>query len=48
MESGAVAASQLEAGAYTQAALMDLQTVPPSAARSSLEMLAELLMERAA
>lgn len=48
MDSGAVAASQLEAGAYTQAALLELQRLPPSPARKSLEDLAELLMERAA
>lgn len=47
-ESGAVAASQLEASGYTQAALLDLAVLPPSEARSSLERLAELLMERAA
>jgi geranylgeranyl pyrophosphate synthase len=47
-ESGAVAASQLEASGYTQAALLDLQGLPPSPAREALERLAELLMERAA
>ena len=47
-ESGAVAASQLEASGYTQAALLELQALPPSEARTSLEKLAELLMERAA
>ncbi|MFO1532508.1 MAG: polyprenyl synthetase family protein [Thermoplasmatota archaeon] len=47
-ESGAVAASQLEASGYTQAALLELQRLPPSPARHSLERLAELLMERAA
>ena len=46
--SGAVAASQLEASTYTQAALLDLQVLPPSPAREALEDLAELLMERAA
>ncbi|MFA5943000.1 MAG: polyprenyl synthetase family protein [Candidatus Thermoplasmatota archaeon] len=46
--SGAVAASQLEASTYTQAALLELQMLPPSAARAALEGLAELLMERAA
>ncbi|MFO1535909.1 MAG: polyprenyl synthetase family protein [Thermoplasmatota archaeon] len=47
-ESGAVAASQLEASGYTQAALLELETLPPSTARAALERLAELLMERAA
>jgi geranylgeranyl pyrophosphate synthase len=47
-ESGAVATSQLEASAYTQAALLELEALPPSLARASLEGLAELLMERAA
>ncbi len=46
--SGAVAASQLEASAHTQAALLELRRLPPSPARDSLERLAELLMERAA
>lgn len=46
--SGAVAASQLEASAYTQAALLELRVLRPSAAREALEGLAELLMERAA
>lgn len=46
--SGAVAASQLEASGYTQAALLELQRLMPSEARTSLEKLAELLMERAA
>jgi geranylgeranyl pyrophosphate synthase len=46
--SGAVAASQLEASAYTQAALLELRGLPASPARTSLEGLAELLMERAA
>jgi geranylgeranyl pyrophosphate synthase len=46
--SGAVAASQLEASTYTQAALLELQVLPPSPARAALEALAELLMERAA
>jgi geranylgeranyl pyrophosphate synthase len=46
--SGAVAASQLEASAYTQSALLDVQRLAPSPARSALERLAELLMERAA
>lgn len=46
--SGAVAASQLEASTYTQAALLELQVLAPSPARSALEGLAELLMERAA
>lgn len=47
-QSGAVAATQLEASAYTQAALLDLQRLTASEARSSLERLSELLMERAA
>jgi geranylgeranyl pyrophosphate synthase len=47
-ESGAVAASQLEASGYTQAALLELEGLPASPARASLEGLAELLMERAA
>jgi geranylgeranyl pyrophosphate synthase len=47
-ESGAVAASQMEASGYTQAAILELQRLPPSPARESLEKLAELLMERAA
>ena len=47
-ESGAVAASQLEASTYTQAALLELQVLAPSPARAALEGLAELLMERAA
>ncbi|HUR24676.1 MAG TPA: polyprenyl synthetase family protein [Candidatus Thermoplasmatota archaeon] len=47
-ESGAVAASQLEASTYTQAALLELQMLQPSPARAALEALAELLMERAA
>lgn len=46
-ESGAVAATQLEASGYTQAALLDLGTLPGSEARLSLERLGELLMERA-
>lgn len=46
--SGAVAASQLEASTYTQAALLELQALAPSQAREALEGLAELLMERAA
>jgi geranylgeranyl pyrophosphate synthase len=46
--SGALAASQLEASAYTQAALLELQALPPNPARQALERLAELLMERAA
>lgn len=44
--SGAVAASQLEASTYTQAALLALDPVPAGPARQSLERLAELLMER--
>ncbi|HUR61022.1 MAG TPA: polyprenyl synthetase family protein [Candidatus Thermoplasmatota archaeon] len=47
-ESGAVAASQLEASGYTQAALLELQGLPETQARTSLERLAEMLMERAA
>lgn len=47
-ESGAVAASQMEASGYTQAALLELQRLPPTPARHALERLAELLMERAA
>jgi heptaprenyl diphosphate synthase len=46
--SGAVAASQLEASSYTQAALLELERLAPSPARKALEDLAELLMERAA
>lgn len=46
-ESGAVAASQLEAGAYTQQALLSLERLPPGPARTALADLAELLMERA-
>ena len=46
--SGAVAASQLEASAYTQAALLELRAVPPGPAREALEGMAELLMEREA
>lgn len=44
---GAVAASQLEASGYTQAALLEAERLPPSAARDALVRLAELLMERA-
>jgi geranylgeranyl pyrophosphate synthase len=47
MESGAVAASQLEASSYTQAALLAIERLPPSPARQAMERLAELLMERA-
>ncbi len=47
LESGAVAASQLEASSYTQAALLELEGLAPSPAREALERLAELLMERA-
>jgi geranylgeranyl pyrophosphate synthase len=46
-DSGAVAASQLEASAYTQAALLELRRLPDSPAKASLGRLAELLMERA-
>ena len=45
--SGAVAASQLEASGYTQAALLEAERLPPSPARDALVKLAELLMERA-
>ncbi len=44
---GSVAASQQEAAAYTQAALLDVTSLPPSDARDALVRLAELLMERA-
>jgi geranylgeranyl pyrophosphate synthase len=44
--SGAIAASQLEASAYTQAALLELRRMPPSQYRDALEALATLLMER--
>jgi octaprenyl-diphosphate synthase len=47
-ESGAVAASQLEASGYTQKALLELRGLPPGPARDALDRLAELLMERAA
>ncbi len=47
LESGAVAASQLEAGAYTQQALMRLEQLPEGPAQQALAALAELLMERA-
>lgn len=46
-EKGAVAASQLEASAYTQEALLQLERLPASENRDSLAHLAELLMERA-
>jgi octaprenyl-diphosphate synthase len=46
-ETGAVAASQLEASGYTQAALLALEKLPPTQARDALARLAELLMERA-
>lgn len=45
--SGSVAASQLEASSYTQAALLEVEVLPPSPARNALAGLAELLMERA-
>jgi len=45
-ESGAVAASQMEASAYTQDALLRLERLPAGAARDALARLAELLMER--
>ncbi|HET6399675.1 MAG TPA: polyprenyl synthetase family protein [Candidatus Thermoplasmatota archaeon] len=46
-DSGAVAQSQLEASTYTQAALLELESVPQSPARAALEALAVQLMERA-
>lgn len=46
--SGAVAASQLEASGYTQAALIEAERLPAGPARDALVRLAELLMERAA
>ncbi|MEK6975650.1 MAG: polyprenyl synthetase family protein [Candidatus Thermoplasmatota archaeon] len=45
--SGAVAASQLEASGYTQAALLEAERLPAGPARDALVRLAELLMERA-
>lgn len=45
---GSVAAAQLEASGYTQAALLEAERLPPSPAREALVRLAELLMERAA
>lgn len=45
--SGAVAASQLEASGYTQAALLEAERLSPGPARDALVRLAELLMERA-
>lgn len=45
-ESGAVAGSQMDASTHTQAALLELQHLPPSDARDALERLAVLLMER--
>ena len=45
--SGAVAASQLEASGYTQAALLEAERLAPGPARDALVRLAELLMERA-
>ena len=45
-ESGAVAASQLEASTYTQDALLQVEILPPSVTRDALSGLAELLMER--
>ncbi len=47
-ETGAVAASQMEASTYTQDALLRLRAVPEGQSRDALERLAELLMERAA
>ncbi|MHB8634442.1 MAG: polyprenyl synthetase family protein [Thermoplasmatota archaeon] len=47
-QSGAVAATQMEASGYTQAAILDLARLEDSEARRSLERLSELLMERAA
>ncbi len=46
-ETGAVAASQMEASTYTQDALLQLQGLPAGDSRAALERLAELLMERA-
>ncbi len=46
-DSGAVAASQMEASTYTQEALLRLRQVPEGPSREALENLAELLMERA-
>lgn len=46
--SGAVAASQLEASGYTQAALLEAERLAPGPSRDALVRLAELLMERAA
>lgn len=46
-ESGAVAASQLEASTYTQDALLRVEGLPAGPARDALARLAELLMERA-
>ncbi len=45
--SGAVAVSQLEAGAHTQSALLELERLKSGPARDALARLAELLMERA-
>ena len=45
-ESGAVAASQMEASSYTQEALLQLERLPASPSRDALAALAELLMER--
>lgn len=44
---GSVAASQLEASSYTQAALLEAERLAASPARDALVRLAELLMERA-
>lgn len=45
--SGAVAVSQMEAGAHTQSALLELERLKPSPSQKALAKLAELLMERA-
>ncbi len=45
--SGAVAASQLEASGYTQAALLEAERLPAGPGKDALLRLAELLMERA-
>ena len=45
-ETGAIAASQLEASGYTQAALLALEQLPDNEATTALARLAELLMER--
>lgn len=45
-ETGAIAASQMEASTYTQDALLRLEALPPGPSRDALAGLAELLMER--